>query len=114
MMTIGEAYYTALGAKNINEVEKYLHQDVQFSDPQETVNGRKSVLEAANRFMNIFHSLTIRTKLASEDQVMIVYEVMIQDKPLKAASLLSFQDGLISKIELFYDMSHVNRKSPLE
>ena len=36
---------------------------------------------------------------------MIVYDVEIPDfaKNLRAASLLSFQEGLISKIELIYD-----------
>lgn len=105
-MAIGEAYYKALGEKKIEAVRKYLHPDIQFSDPQEQVIGKEAVLEAATRFMNIFKTLTIRAKFGSETQAMIVYEVEIPglSKPLKAASLLSFQDGLISEIELIYDM----------
>src|ERR1700733_3351968 len=103
---IGVAYYTALGKKDMVEVEKYLHPEIQFTDPQETVKGKNTVLEAARRFSGIFKALTIREHFGSEDRAMIVYEVEIPglSKKLQAASLLSFQDGLISKIELFYDL----------
>lgn len=102
---IGVAYYTALGEKNIEKVKEYLHPDIQFTDPQEKVIGREAVLKAATGFTGIFKTLTIRAKFGSEDQAMIVYDVEIPGLPkkLQAASLLSFQEGLISKIELFYD-----------
>lgn len=101
----GVAYYTALGEKNIEKVKKYLHPDIQFIDPQETVIGRESVLKAAQGFTGIFKTLIIRAQFGSEDQAMIVYEVEFPglSKKLQAASLLSFQEGLIYKIELFYD-----------
>lgn len=99
------AYYTALGNKNIEEVKKYLHPDIQFSDPQEQASGKETVLKAAQGFMGIFKTLIIRAKFGSEDQAMIVYDVEIPNfaKTLRAASLLSFREGLISKIELIYD-----------
>lgn len=102
---IGVAYYTALGEKNIEKVSKYLHPDIQFIDPQETVFGKESVLDAAKGFTGIFKTLSIRAPFGSENQAMIVYEVEIPgfSKKLQVASLLSFQDGLILTIELFYD-----------
>jgi len=104
-VTTAVAYYTALGKKNLEEVKKYLHPDIQFSDPQEKVIGKEAVLKAAQGFTNIFKTLTIHAKFGSEDQAMIVYDVEIPNfsKNLRAASLLSFQEGLISKIELIYD-----------
>ncbi|MGD0665836.1 MAG: nuclear transport factor 2 family protein [Rhabdochlamydiaceae bacterium] len=103
--TLGVAYYTALGEKNLEEVKKYLHPDIQFTDPQERVIGREAVLNAAKGFSGVFKALTIRAKFGSENQAMIVYEVEIPGlaKNLHAASLLSFREGLISNIELFYD-----------
>ena len=102
---IGVAYYTALGEKNIEKVKKYLHPDIEFTDPQEKKIGRDAVLKAAEGFTGIFKSLKIRQQFGSEDQAVIVYEVEIPGFPekLKAASLLSFHEGLISNIELFYD-----------
>ena len=86
-------------------VKKCLHPDIQFTDPQEKVVGREAVLKAAEGFTAIFKTLTIRAKFGSEDQAMIIYDVDIPGlaKYLRAASLLSFQEGLISKIELIYD-----------
>ena len=99
------AYYTALGNKNIDEVKKYLHPNIQFSDPQEKVAGRDTVLKAAERFMGMFKTLTIQARFGSEDQAVVVYDVEIPNfsKNLRAASVLSFREGLISGIELIYD-----------
>ncbi|MDP1879317.1 MAG: nuclear transport factor 2 family protein [Parachlamydiaceae bacterium] len=109
--TVAVAYYTALGEKKIEEVKKYLHSNIQFTDPQETVIGKDAVLKAAKGFTSIFKSLTIRAKFGSEDQAMIIYDVEIPglSKNLHAASLLSFHDGLISKIELFYDSKSLSK-----
>lgn len=106
------AYYTALGKKNLKEVETYLHPDIQFSDPQEKVRGKEAVLEAAKRFTHIFKSLIIQSKFGSEDQAIVVYEVEIPhfSKNLRAASLLSFKEGLISNIDLIYDTQPLKSK----
>ncbi|QLH35953.1 MAG: hypothetical protein HWD61_07260 [Parachlamydiaceae bacterium] len=63
--------------------------------------------------MNIFNSLEIRAKFGKNNQAMIVYDTDIPGiaKEFPGASLLTFQDGLIIKIELFHDASHfVERK----
>ena len=106
------AYYTALGKKDMEAVKKCLHPDVQFCDPQETVVGREAVVAAAKGFSAIFKTLTIRAKFGSQTQAMIVYDVEIPglNKNLRAASLLSFQDGLIANIELIYDMRGLMEK----
>lgn len=101
----GIAYYIALGEKNIEKVSEYLHPDIQFTDPQETVNGKETVIKAAKGFSEIFTSLRIQSHFSSENQAVVIYEVEIPglSKKLEAASLLSFKDGLIAKIQLFYD-----------
>ena len=103
--TVAVAYYTALGEKNFEKVKECLHPDIQFTDPQETVMGRETVLQAAESFARVFKTLTIRAQFGSENHAMIVYEVEIPglSKKLQAASFLGFKDDLISKIELFYD-----------
>jgi SnoaL-like domain len=102
---IAVAYYRALGKKNLEEVKRYLHPNIHFTDPQEQVIGKEAVLKAATGFSAIFKSLTIRAKFGSENEAVIIYDVEISNfaKPLRAASHLSFQDGLISKIDLIYD-----------
>lgn len=102
---IAAAYYTALGEKNLEEVKRYLHPNIHFINPQEQVIGKEAVLKAATGFSAIFKSLTIRAKFGSDNQAVIIYDVEIPNfaKTLRAASHLSFQDGLISKIDLIYD-----------
>lgn len=107
------AYYTAFGNKKIEEVEQYLHPTLTFTDPQEKVEGKENVLKAAQSFMKVFKGLTIRSKFWSEEQVVIVYDLEFpnMEKALRAASMLSFKEGLISKIELIYDMGFFQRGS---
>jgi hypothetical protein len=99
------AYYTALGDKNIEEVAKYLHPKIEFNDPQEKVVGKEAVLKAAQGFIRAFKCLTIHAKFGAGNQAIVVYDVEILGfiQNLRAASLLSFREGLISKIELIYD-----------
>lgn len=103
--SLAVAYYTALGEKDLEKVRNCLHPDVEFKDPQESILGREKVLEAARGFTTAFESLTIRSQFGSENQAMIVYDVVITGvvQKLFAASLLDFSEGLISRIELFYD-----------
>ena len=103
--TKAAAYYTALGNKNIESVKEYIHPNIEFTDPQEKLVGKEAFLEAAKGFSNIFKTLTIHSKFGSEDQAVVVYDLDIPSlaKNLRAVSLLSFEEGLISKIELIYD-----------
>ena len=102
---IAEAYYKAMGEKNIAEVGKYLHPDVQFVAPLGKMSGKETMLEGAKKFMNVFKALTIRSKFAAADQAMVVYDLECPQPigSFSTAVLMSFQEGLISKIELFFD-----------
>ena len=107
-LSIAEAYYTSVGEKNIEALEKYLHPDVQFIGPLETMMGKKAVLEATKNFVAVIKALKIRAKFSSDEQTMVVYDA---DFPapignVRGASLMTFQKGLVTKIELFYD-SHL-------
>lgn len=103
-----EEYYTLVGEKNAEGMKKYLHTDVEFHGPQATLKGRDAVIEATSNFMKVFKSLTIRAKFGTGIQAMIVYDVDIPGiaKNFPGASLLSFLNGLIVRIELFHDNSH--------
>ncbi len=110
--TIAEAYYTAMGEKNIAQLEKYLHPDVIFIAPFSKQTGKEAVLESTKQFASFFKTLKIRAKFGSEDQAMIVYDV---DFPapignLSSSVLMTFHEGLIAKIELFYDARPFEKK----
>ncbi|MBS3904293.1 MAG: nuclear transport factor 2 family protein [Simkania sp.] len=107
-----EEYYKLIGEKNAEGIKKYIHPDVKFYSPMATLSGKESVIEATSNFMNVFKSLTIRAKFSSGDQAMIVYDVDIPGiaKDFPGASLLSFSEDLIVRIQLFYDGSHLAEK----
>ncbi len=110
---LAEEYYTLVGEKNIEGIKQYLHPDVEFCGPLATLKGQDTVIKATSNFMNMFQSLRIRAKFGSGDQAMIVYDIDIPGiaNDFPGASLMSFRDGLIVKIELFYDGSRFAEKS---
>lgn len=102
---IAEAYYKAMGEKNVAEVGKYLHPDVQFVAPLGKMSGKEAVLEGAKKFTTLFKSLKIRSKFGSDDQAMVVYDLECPEPigSFSTAALITFRESLVSKIELFFD-----------
>lgn len=106
-MARAHAYYTLVGEKDVEGIKQYLHPDVKFSSPLSSCQGKDAVVKATTGFMNTFKSLSIRAKFGSEDQAIIVYDVDIPGiaQDFSGVSLVTFDDGLIAKIELFFDAS---------
>src|SRR5262245_4853869 len=105
-MASAHAYYTAMGNRDIAGLERLLDPDVQFLGPMAEMVGKQRVLEAAKKiFLLPFNQLNIRAKFGEGDQVALVYDLHFPP-PIgisRATSLISFKNGLISRIELFYD-----------
>ncbi|MGL4539412.1 MAG: nuclear transport factor 2 family protein [Candidatus Rhabdochlamydia sp.] len=100
-----EDYYKAIGNKKFEQVEKYLHPDVQFIAPLAQMQGKKAVIEATRKFTTLFKTLHIRAKFGSNNQAMVVYDLDCP-KPIgifSSSALMTFENGLIIKIELFFD-----------
>ncbi len=102
---IAKAYYTAMSKKNIPEIAKYLHQNVEFIGPLGTMSEKENVVKAVENFCEFFNKLQIRTTFASENQAVVIYDLDFP-KPigiLSAAALMTIKNELVYKIELFYD-----------
>lgn len=100
-----ESYYREMLAKNFDAMAKRLHPNVHFIGPLAEMSGRDAVVEAATNLSGLLTDIEIRAKFSSGDQIMFVYDFMFP-KPigkLRASVLMDFDDGLISRIELFYD-----------
>lgn len=98
-------YYTAMSNKNISDLEKYLHPDVQFLAPLARVSGKNKFVENVKGFASFFSSIEIRSVLGSDDQAVVVYDVKCPSPigSISTAALLTLEEELITKIELFYD-----------
>lgn len=110
--TLAESYYTAVGQKNMQEAEKYLHPEVQFTGPFATLKGKAAVIEATKNFAAAIKTLKIRAKFGGEGQAMIIYEADFAAPigKLSSATLVTFDKGLIIGLELFYDSRQVEAK----
>jgi len=105
-VVIAQAYYSAMAKKNSVEVEKHLHPDVRLIGPYGEKVGKKVVFEAAKKFMHMFSAIKIHSQFGSDQQVALAYDLLEFGEhahTLRAASLMTFKDGLIIKNELFFD-----------
>ncbi len=109
---LAKAYYTAMSARDIAGIEKYLHPNVHFSGPLGASTGKEPFLEAAKRLMTLFKTLTIRATFGSENQAMVAYDLDFSTPigNIHTAALLTFQDEFITKIELFFDARPFDKK----
>ncbi|MDB6081062.1 MAG: hypothetical protein JWO53_334 [Chlamydiia bacterium] len=106
------AYYQAMGSQDLTTMEKCLHPEVQFIGPMAEMKGKEAVLEAAKRFCSMITKVTIRAQFGSNDQAMLAYDM---DCPapigiFRAATLMTFKDSLIVRLELFYDARPFEKK----
>ena len=102
---IAHAYYTAMGLKDLTTLAGYLHPNVQLAGPLSKLDGKEAILASVQQFMNVFNSLTIPACFGSEDQAMLTYELNFPSPigTFRSAALLTLQDRLITRIELFFD-----------
>lgn len=102
---VANAYYQAMGRKDLSGVARCLHPEIQFKAPLATLSGKEAVVEAAGRLFGLFQTLTTRAVLGSDSQAMVAYDLHCP-APIgvcRAAALMHFKEGLIFQLELFFD-----------
>jgi hypothetical protein len=101
----GEAYLKAWTNKDLQEIAKYLHPNVHFIGPMTETTGKEKLLQSANRMFGLLKTLEVRSKFAFGDQAIFTYDFICAD-PIgvcRTAELMTFKEGLIGRIELFFD-----------
>ena len=98
-------YYDAMLRKKFDVMADYLCANVHFISPTVEMYGKEQVVKAAEKFSEILQDIQIRSKFASNGQVMFAYDMVLPDPvgTFRAAVLMDCVDGQIIKIELFYD-----------
>lgn len=109
---LAKDYYEAMSRKRLSEVERFLSPKVEFIGPLAEIKGKEAVLKAIKGFMSAFINLSVRSLFHDENEVMLVIDT---DFPrpmgkLRTASLLTIQEALIVRIELFYDSRVIENK----
>ena len=111
-LSLAESYYNAMLTKDFEKMAGYLHNNVHFIGPLAEMNGKDNVVAAAKNFGGMLHDIQIRSRFTAGNQIMFAYD-MVVPAPIgkfRAAVLMEFTDGFISKIELFYDASPFQEK----
>ncbi len=105
ILNAAENYYKAMHNKDLASMASHLHPHVQFVGPLADMSGKDAVLAAAKNFLPFLNSLTIRAKFASGNRAMLAYDMECPEPigSFRSATLFTFEDGLISRLELFYD-----------
>ena len=111
-VALAVAYYQAMNNKDLSVMEKYLHEEVRLIGPIADITGKDAVLNSVKHLIAFFNKLTIRAQFGAGDQVMLAYDI---DFPApiglsRAAVLLTFQEGLIIRYELFFDARPFEKK----
>ncbi len=99
------AYVRGLERKDLQEIARHLHPEVHYRAPIATLDGKAQVVEAAKRFSASLDGITIRSRFAAGDQVMLAYELAFAG-PIgvqHAAQLMTFRDGLIAEVRAYFD-----------
>jgi hypothetical protein len=111
-VTIAKEYCVAIGEKSLEKIATYLHPDVEFLGPLSEVKGKEKYYETLIGFMDFFKNYDVRVICGSEDNVMIAYDVEFFEPAIKTrtAALLTIEEGLIKKIELFFDARPFEKK----
>jgi ketosteroid isomerase-like protein len=110
------AYYQAVGNKDTVALAEFLHPDVRLIGPLDEVAGKEAVHQAVTKFAALFKSLRVRASFGSQDQAMVNYDVDF-GQPFgicRTVSLLTFQQNLIARIELFFDARPFEKNAPKE
>lgn len=99
------AYYQAMNNKDLSALEKYLHPEVRLIGPLADITGKDAVLGSVKHLIALFNKLIIRAQFGAGDRVMLAYDIEFP-APIgvsRSAVLLTFQNGLIIRYELFFD-----------
>jgi len=105
LLVSGEAYLKAWDEKDLEAIAKYLHPEVHFIGPMTETTGKEKFLQSAKRMFGLLKALKVCSKFASGDQAIFTYDFICADPigACRTAELMTFKDGLISGIELFFD-----------
>jgi len=102
---LAEAYLASWQRKDWQGIGEHLHPNVHFKGPMSETTGKEAFLAAAQRIFPILQSLTVRFTFAAGDRAVAIYDFNCS-APIgvcRTAELITFQDGLISGVELFFD-----------
>lgn len=102
---VGQAYYEAMGARDLGAIEQYLHDNCTFDGPLAKLQGKEAILKSIEELFGFFQHLEVKASFGSEEQAMLAWELTCPEPigSFAGASLLNIENGKIKSIKLYYD-----------
>ena len=100
-----ESYLDSWNRKDPEGIGRYLHPRIHFKSPTSETTGKEVFLDAAKRIFPMLQGLQVRHWFVSGDRVAAFYDFncIAPVGVSRTAELMTFEDGLIKDVELFFD-----------
>lgn len=104
-LTVAIDYYYSMLSKDFDTMISCLSNDIHLISPLAQMHSKEEVVTAAKKLAEILQDIKIRSRFASNNQVMLAYDMMFPESmgDFRSAVLMDFKNSKIEKIELFYD-----------
>lgn len=99
-------YNRAFGEGRLDDVREMLHPDVEFDGTAKPLAGRDAYMSGLPRLVSVLKANEIKDIVVEGDRAFVLYD-FVTDTPAGAVlsgELLTFEDGLIRKITLLFDL----------
>jgi hypothetical protein len=112
-LDIAEEYLAAWKHKDIHRIAKLVHCDIELTTPVAKASGSRDFLASCERIFPMLEDVRLRAKFADEHQAMLAYDFVFKPPTgvIRAANLMTFEDGVIRSIELFLDPRPLEKSS---
>ncbi len=105
LKSLAARYIEAVGLKEYAAVEAILSPRVSFNGPFMKIDSAPAFIAGLKRMAPIWEGNEVRTVLGDAEQVCVFYNFVTntQAGAVPCIELLTFEDGRIAKVELFFD-----------
>lgn len=99
------AYFDVWNRKDAAGIRALLHPDVRFVGPLTQMQGRENVAASFASLLPMLQEVALRHVLTDGERAIATYDFICNDPigRIRIAEALTFSDGLIMSIELFFD-----------
>lgn len=104
-LALATAYLAAWDRRDLSEIAQFIHPGVRFIGPMTDLSGKEAFLQSTARILPMLQGVKVHTRFATSDQAICTYDFVCA-APInvcRTAELMTFENDLIVRIELFYD-----------
>jgi ketosteroid isomerase-like protein len=102
-LAVARAYHRAWSTRDLDEVGRYLADDLQIEVPINSYAGKADFLEAVLRTAQHTSSVRMIAELGDGDEAMLLYDMTLPIGQLRVAEHFTISGGKIHKVRQIHD-----------